>query len=183
MAISLFLNLLGMTLFLFLFWLKTKEDYSREIVFGTAFLIFFGMIAGYWVSINFFSGWFFWFEAFGAFLGFSLGVFKYSLRFFEVFEAAFLGILPWLALFFVAKNVYFSAFTLGLIALSVYLKAKYKTFLWYKSGRVGLAGLLTAGVFFMGRAVFWRGWGEIILSGICVFTIFLLVYNLARDKE
>lgn len=191
MLISLFLNLLGIVLFLFLFWRCLKEDYPREIVFGSAFLILLGVVIGYAVSLNYFPDWFFWLEAFGAFLGFSLGIFKYSLRFFEAFEAAFLGLLPWLAFLFVTRQIYISVFILGLITLSVYLKTKYKTFLWYKSGRIGLSGLLTAGVFFMARmvvAIFFptmvslTGKGEIILSGISAFTIFLLVYNLARSQ-
>jgi len=189
MLISLTLNLLGVVLFLFLFWRRLKEDYSREIVFGSAFLILLGVVIGFWLSTSFFPNWIFWFEAFGAFLGFSWGVFKYSLRFFEAFEASFLGLLPWLALFFVTKVIYVSMAILVLIVLFIYLNAKYKNFAWYKSGRIGVAGLLTAGVFFVGRAslaifnptmVSFAGRSEIILSAISAFTIFLLVYNLAK---
>lgn len=192
MIISLGLNAVGVILFLFLVWRRLKEDYSREIVFGVAFLVLLGILAGYLVSIRFFPAWFFWFEAFGALLGFSLGIFKYDLRFFETFEAVFFALLPWLLILFVRNAILISVFILSLILLFTFLDNKYKSFSWYRSGRIGLSGLLTAGVFFVARAaiatffpsvVSFAGRSEVILSGISAFTIFLLVYNLARSES
>ena len=57
-------------------------------------------------------------------------------------------------------------------------------------GILVLAGLLAAGVFFLVRAaialafpfvVSFLGLSEIVLSGVCAFTIFLLIYNLSKD--
>lgn len=182
---------MGIVLFLFFVWKRLKEDYSREVIFGTAFLILIGIIAGYLISIKFFPAWFFWFEGFGAFLGFSVGIFKYNLRFYEAFEAVFFALLPWLLILFLRSTILISLFIFGLIALFAFLDKKYKNFSWYKSGRIGLSGLLTAGVFFVARAAIatffpsvlsFAGRSEVVLSGISAFAIFLLVYNLARSE-
>jgi len=184
------INVIGIVLFLFLFWKKLKEDYSSNIIFGFSFFILLGAGLGFLASKYFFPHWFFWFEAFGAFLGFTVGIIKYNTRFFETYEALFMSFMPWLALFFLTREIYISVFILGLIVLSVYLKAKYKTFLWYKSGKVGLVGLLISEAFFLSRAVVallfpsvvsFLGLSDIVLSGVCVFTIFLLIYNLSKD--
>ena len=191
MFLDLFLNLVGLIVFLFLFWRKLKEDYSREIIFASAFWTVLGLASGSMVGGRYFPGWVFWFEAFGAFLGFSLGVFKYSLRFFEAFEAAFFALLPWLVFLNLIRNLILAGFAVALIGLYLYLNRSYKSFTWYKSGRIGLAGLLVAGAFFLARmilAIFaphmlsLAGRSEAILSGISAFTIFLLVYNLARSE-
>lgn len=191
LLISLVLNFLGLILFLFLFWRRLKEDYSREIVFSSAFWLVLGLGLGWVVAHQYFPAWVFWFEAFGALLGFSLGVFKYSLRFFETFEATFLALLPWLTLSSLWLAPVVAGFCLALILIGLYLNRRYKSFTWYKSGRIGLVGLVTAGTFFVGRAalaifnprmLFLAGRSEAILSGITAFTIFLLVYNLAKEQ-
>ncbi len=150
------------------------------------------------VSKYFFPHWFFWLEAFGAFLGFTLGIVKYNTRFFETYEALFISFLPWLTLFYLAEFIKKPGWAVGvivllnfgLILLFDFVSIRYKNFSWYKSGKIGLAGLLTSGVFFLTRAaialifpsvVSFLGRSEIILSGICAFTIFLLIYNLSKD--
>lgn len=186
-------------MFLFFLWRRLKEDYPKEIIFGVASLVLIGLLVGYLASFKFFPNWFFWFEAFGAFLGFSIGILKYDTRFFETFEAIFLGFLPWLSLFYLKNFISRPTVLLGvifvlnfaLLLLFDFLDIRYKNFSWYKSGRIGLSGLLTAGVFFLIRAaiatffpfvISFSGRKEIILSGLCAFTIFFLIYNLAKQE-
>ena len=190
--ISFFLNLLGIFLFLFLFWRRLKEDYSRQIVFSSAFFILLGLFSGSVVASNLFPSWFFWLTTFGAFLGFSLGIFKYSLRFYEAFEAAFFAFLPWQVFYYLGRSLFLAGFLVFLILFFNYLNGHYKGFGWYKSGRIGLAGLLVAGLFFLVRSalaivnpalLFLASQSEAVLSGISAFTIFLLVYNLAIESS
>ena len=191
-------NLVGVILFLFLFWKRLKEDYSSNIIFGLSFFVLLGVFLGYLTSRYFFPHWFFWFEAFGAFLGFAIGIIKFNTRFFETYEALFISFLPWLTLFYLAElikkpSLAIAVITLlnfSLILLFDFVSMRYKNFSWYKSGKIGLAGLLTSGVFFLLRAaiatmftsvISFLGLSEIILSGVCAFTIFLLIYNLSKD--
>lgn len=190
--------LVGILLFLFIFWKKLKEDYSSNIVFSLSFFILSGVLLGYLTSEYFFPHWFFWLEAFGAFLGFTIGIIKYNTRFFETFEALFIAFMPWLTLFYLAELInkpslgiaVVTFLNFGLILLFDFVSTRYKNFSWYKSGKIGLAGLLTSGVFFLTRAaiasllpsvVSFSGRSETVLSGVCAFTIFLLIYNLSKD--
>lgn len=189
--------LIGGVLFLFLIWRRLKEDYSANIIFSLEFFVLTGLLVGFLISLNFLPVWGFWLEAFGAFLGFSFGILKFNLRFFETFEAVFVAFLPWISLFYL--NSFFKSpgwvrgllfgFNFFLIFLFDFINLRYKNFSWYKSGRIGLAGLLTAGVFFLFRAaiatilpfmVSFSGRSEAILSGICAFSLFLLIFNLSK---
>jgi hypothetical protein len=199
MIVNSLVNLIGVLLFLFLFWRRLKEDYSSNIVFSICFLILLGISTGYLVSFYFFPRWFFWFEAFGAFLGLSFGIVKYDTRFFETYEALFISILPWLTMFYLTELIKKPSWQVAVVSLVNFLliilfdfvSVRYKNFSWYKSGKIGLAGLLTSGIFFLTRAaiatifpsvVSFLGLSEIILSGVCAFTIFLLIFNLSKEN-
>ena len=198
MIMNYLVNLVGILLFLFLFWKKLKEDYSSNIVFSFSSFVLSGVLLGYLTSRYFFPHWFFWLEAFGAFLGFAIGIIKYNTRFFETYEALFISFLPWITLFYLAELIkkpslavaVITLLNFGLILFFDFVSTRYKNFSWYKSGRIGLAGLLTSGVFFLTRAaiatllpsvVSFLGLSEIVLSGVCAFTVFLLIYNLSRE--
>lgn len=198
MIVNTLVNVVGIILFLFLFWRRLKEDYSSNIVFSSALFILAGILIGYLISTYFFPRWFFWFEAFGAFLGLSWGIVKFNTRFFETYEALFISFMPWLTLFYLAELIRKPGWAIAVVALLNFalillfdfVSIKYKSFSWYKSGKIGLAGLLTSGVFFLMRAaiatilpsmVSFLGLSEIVLSGVCAFTIFLLIYNLSKE--
>lgn len=199
MIVNSLVTITGIILFLFLFWRRLKEDYSSNTVFSSAFFVLLGVSVGYLISVYFFPRWFFWFEAFGAFLGISYGIVKYNTRFFETYEALFISFMPWLTLFYIAELIKKPSWAIAVVAfinfalilLFDFISVKYKSFSWYKSGKIGLAGLLTSGVFFLSRAaiatilpsmVSFLGLSEIILSGVCAFTVFLLIYNLAKEN-
>lgn len=185
--------------FLFIFWKRLKEDYASYMIFNTAFLILGGMILMGFLVERLAPSWWFWGATLGGFVGFLAGVLKYRMRFFETFEAASFGLLPWLGLIFFDDSVRnldlvsFGAFSVivGLIFLFYFLGEHYKNFTWYTSGRAGFAGLTTIGTFFIIRAAVallfpfvlsFVGKYEVVLSSVVAFTIFLFIYNLARKK-
>jgi hypothetical protein len=190
-------SLVGILTFLFLFWKKLKDDYVASFIFSTAFLIIFGIVIGSVVSAKFFPLWWFWLSLLGASLGFTLGIVKFKIRFYEAFEAAVVSLLLWLALFFLGDAVQnsspfslaISLFTWALIVLSYFLARTYKNFTWYRSGRLGFTGLAIAGLFFLIRATIalylpfmlsFVGIGEVFISGILAFITFLILFNLSR---
>ena len=199
MLFSVLSTILGVAVFLFLFWNKQREDYPSGEIFSTSFYILLGIGLGLIVSRSFFPSWWFWASAAGLSLGLSLGFFRYRFRFFETFEALVLGILPWLSLVFLSDSISsssifsFAAFVVvvALMALYHFLDRHYKSFSWYRSGRIGFSGLTVAGAFFLIRAAVASFFPfvlsfvvsvEAVLSGIAAFGLFLLTFNLARQE-
>ena len=170
-----------------------------ENVFTTAFYVVLGIAVATIVARRFFPQVWFWASLVGALLGTVLGVLRFKLRFFETLEAGVFGLLPWLSIVFLADSVRTSRassligffFFLFLIGLFSFLDSKYKGFSWYKSGRVGFAGLVVVGFTFLvrtGLAVVFEdvlslvGKGDAFLSGVVAFAAFLLLFNLARSS-
>ncbi|MBI1863819.1 hypothetical protein HYS03_01275, partial [Candidatus Woesebacteria bacterium] len=169
---SIIILTLGILLSLFLYWRRLKEDYSSEIVFKSFFgmllsgaigSLIFKMISSRIGSVFYFNPNELWF--WGAFLGFVVSCLwitrKLDLVFFEIFEAALVSfILIFGFVFFnyaVENHEAFSLivflFVLALVALFFFLDKKYKTFSWYKSGKVGFAGIFCSSLFFLARSV------------------------------
>ncbi len=199
MLVKIIINILGALVFLFFFWRRLREDYSGTQIFTTAFYILIGVGLGFLISFKFFPPWWFWISLIGVLLGLTLGIFRNKLRFFEVLEATLMAFFPWLFLVFLSDSIsksnpislIISALILGLIGGFYYLDNQYKGFVWYRSGRIGFAGITTAGLFFLIRmtlATFFSfvlsfsGKSDIFLSGICAFILFLLIYHLARSE-
>lgn len=197
MLVNVLINLAGVLISLFLFWRRLKEDYPSEVVFTTSFYMLLGILLGLLISKKFIPSFWFWGAFSGASLGILVGVLKYKLRIFEAVEAATLGLLPWLGIYFLSDSIInsslpsflaFFAITC-LVTLFAFLDAHYKNFTWYKSGRVGFSGLTTLALFFLLRAGFapffpfvvsFTGRQDAILSGVTAFAFFLLTFNLAR---
>lgn len=192
-------NLLGISSLLYVFWKRLKDDYHYEKIFNLVFLIVFSfIISGAVLSFipNIFS---FWIVLVAMFLGFYIGIRRQRMSFFESFDSFVIGCLPWLGilyLFDTTKNSSLSSF-IGfwfiLICMFVYfyINATYKTFNWYKSGRVGIAGIVTAILFFVLRAissvfmpnmVHTAGNYEIYLSASGALLLSILLYNLKKLK-
>ncbi len=197
---SLIANLSGVLIFLFIFWKRLKEDYASEIIFKAAFFILFGLLVGWVVAIQLFPNWFLWSEFFGLLAGLALSVYFLKIRFYESFEALVISVLPWLAFGFLADavvNSVLSSFLAFLIILlmvfiAYWLDTHYKSFVWYKSGKIGFAGTATLATIFVIRSVI-AGMGipmlsfvgkfEAVASGAAAFICFLLLYNLGRISE
>ena len=199
MLFSVASTILGVVIFLFIFWNKQREDYPSGEIFSTSFYILLGIGLGYALSREFFASWWFWASLAGLAAGLALGLLKYRFRFFEAFEALVIGIFPWLSLLFLSDSISsssifsFAAFVVivALMALYHFLDRHYKSFSWYRSGRIGFSGLTVAGVFFLIRAAVASFFPfmlsfvvsiEAILSGVAAFALFLLTFNLARQE-
>ncbi len=191
-------SLIGTATFLFIFWKKLKEDYLPDQIFMIAFYVIVGIVLGYFLSTKVLTSWWFWIEVIFSLLGLTAGLVRYKFRFYESFEAYVVGLLPWFSLVLFADSVLnanlssFIAFSfiIVLIGLYYFLDTHYKNFSWYASGRVGFAGLVTAGIFFLVRATLalfsipvlsLAGRLDSIFSGLVGFLMFFLVYNLARS--
>lgn len=198
---SLVTGLLGILVFMFIFWKRLREDYSSEIIFKAAFGIIFGEAVGFLFSLKFAPIAFFWLVILGGLIGLGFAIFKLRLKFYESFEALIIASLPWLAFVFLLDSVTHSSLSsflafiaiLVFVFISYYLDAHYKDFTWYRSGKIGFAGVVTLGIFFILRSVlaifdinmlsFVSSRAEAIISGAAAFICFVLLFNLARIKE
>ncbi len=198
MAVSIILNLLAAIVFLFLFWRRMREDYTANQIFTTAIYVILGGILGVAIAVKLVFVWWFWILLAGVFLGFGVGIWRFNLRFYETLDALIFSLLPWLAIFFLSDSIVnlalssliASVLVFGLVGLYWYLDSHYKNLTWYKSGKVGFAGLTTAAAFFLVRAALaipfgyvlsFSGKFEALISAITAFIFFLLIFNLSRQ--
>lgn len=198
--ITIALSLIGILIFLFVFWKRLREDYSETIIFTSAFYVLFGIFISDLIALYFFEKWWFWLGLLGGTIGIILAIFRFRLRVFEVVESGVLGSLALLSMVYLYSLVQdrdilagsATLICLALIILFVYFDKHYKDFTWYKSGRIGFSGLTILGLFFLIRAAvalffndmisFVSGY-EVVLSGVLAFVSFLTVFNLARVKS
>lgn len=181
-------NVLGFFLFLFLFWKSLKDDYQYERIFNLASLSLLGMMIGILTSHFTKSSYWFWIDLIGISLGFAFGLFKLRLKFYESFEGLVIGLLSWISLIYLSisiDNLSLSAFILFWIsavcvAMFYFLKSYYRTFSWYKSGRVGFAGVLTTAIYFLIRAI---SNNDPYMSASVAILFFLLLYVLSTHYE
>ena len=185
-------SLLGILVFLFLFWKRLRDDYAPEIIFKTAFFVLIG------TSLGYFS---FWFAIVGGLIGLGISVWINKVKFYEIFEALTIAAIPWIGLLFLANSVVKSSLIsfFGFLAMLVfafifyYLDLHYKNFTWYKSGRIGFSGLATSCLFFIVRIIlaiskinvisFLSLRIEIILSAGAAIICLVLLINLANGKK
>jgi hypothetical protein len=195
---SILTNLLGIFVFLFIFWKRLREDYSSEIIFKAAFNCLIGTGVGFSLSIAFMPTAFLWLSFLGSLIGLGFAVISLRVKFYETFEALVISAFPWISFVFLLDSATHSSLSsfLAFIAvlifvfISYYLDAHYKTFTWYKSGRIGFAGIVTLGLFFITRsllAIFGINMlsfvglrFEAIVSGVAALVCFALLVNLSR---
>lgn len=176
------------------------EDYSSAIIFTACFYIFIGVLVGYLIAAKFIPSWFLYIELLGAGAGLTFSIYKFKIRLYEGIEATVVSFLPWLGLFFLKDSVVnfslfsFVGFLILLILLFIfyYFDLHYKNLNWYRSGRIGFAGLATLGLFFLIRAavaifltgvVSFVGRSETVVSGALAFICFLAIFNLGKIKN
>ena len=198
---SILTNLVGVLVFLFIFWKRLREDYSSEIIFKTAFEILIGILAGSLLSSKFLPVGFFWLAILGALIGLAIVIFSLRVKFYETFEALIISSFPWISFVFLLDSITHSSLSsffafiaiLIFVFISYYLDAHYKNFTWYRSGKIGFAGIVTVALFFIARALlaifgismvsFVSLRFEALISGVAAFICFILLYNLAKIKE
>lgn len=200
MLVNLLANLLGVLVFLFIFWKRLREDYSSEIIFKTALYILTGIFLGSALFQKISPGWFFWGSFVGAVVGLGIAIYAQKVKFYETLEAFIISSLPWLSFVFLKDSVLNSSLSsfLGFIVIllmlfvSYYLDTHYKNFTWYRSGRIGFAGLAVAGLIFITRAgiaisqirvLSFGGRYEAIFSLTVASFCFLLLYILGRGVK
>lgn len=201
-------SVLGAISFLFIYWKKMRHDYTRDMVFASGFSILLLVISMTFISIyivryipatNIFDStqlWF-WGALVGYLIAFGLNIVNSKFKFFESLEASGIGLFIWLGFIFVANGInrrdlnslLASGLVIGLFMIYLILERKYRRFTWYKSGRVGFAGLTTLGLFFLirsmvsiygGSMLSLAGRVEVVLSSVLAFLLFFSVYHLSE---
>lgn len=200
MISDLLVSAVGGVISLFVFWRRLKEDYDKEQIFATVFFVLGGLFLGQIIAVWFLPIFWFWLVLAGEFLGLTLAIWRFRLHFYETLEAGVAAQLPWLTLVFLneaikkADFISFIGFCVlsGLIAIFHFADIHYKSFTWYRSGRIGIAGLLTLVIFFtlrMALAYFnapvlsFAGSSEKFLSLIALLAFGLMAAFLARQKK
>lgn len=197
MIYSLLLILFGSLWFSFVFWRRLKEDYINNQIFTSIIIIFLLTSAVYFISAKYLPRYTFWLSFLGFILGVAFSSSRFKLRFYETFESSIIAMFPFLSGIFLVDVVkHSSLFSLGAFAVTFsfqfiyrFINNRYKNFGWYKSGRIGFAGLTTLGIYFIIRGVVaiifpfvlsFSGSYETIISGTASFLLFLAVFDLSR---
>ena len=201
MLANILVAFLGTLIFLFLFWKRLKEDFVAEIIFKVASYILAGVLIGFIFAFKFSPDWFLWYSFAGAMLGMIFGVFTLRVKFYEALEAFTISFLPWLAFMFLEDSVVNSSLssflgftaTLVFIFVSYWFGDHYKNFTWYKSGKIGFAGLATLALIFLIRFTvaifgihvlsFVSQRYESVISGILALISLGLIFNLGRNDK
>jgi MFS family permease len=189
--------ILASAVFLYFFWKRLREDYPVNSVFSTAFYSLFGLILGYYCSFYLDNGWWFWTMYIGMILGLFVGVIRYKLRILEVYEAVVASSLCIYFLYFLYRALIFREIRFVIAAIVIllllvfyyFLDNRYRSFTWYKSGKVGFTGLTVSGVFFLIRSavsifnihmISFVGNIEVLISGFLALLYFLGLFVLSR---
>ena len=201
-------SILGVVSFLYIYWKKMRHDYTRDMVFASGFSIILLVLLTTFISFyivkyipvtNIFdsSQLWFWGAVTGYIIAFSLNIINSKFKFFESLEASSIGLFAWLGFISVASGIanqdleslLASGVVVILFMIYLVLERKYRRFTWYKSGRVGFAGLTTLGLFFLirsgisiygGSMLSLAGRVEIVLSSVLAFLLFFSVYHLSE---
>lgn len=186
--------------FLFIFWKKLKEDYSSSIIFSTGFTVIFALLLGTLLSRQFLPLYWFWVALLFISIATFWSVFRLKLKLFEVIEAVFAGIIPWLSFVFLYDSIKVKSFySLGIFVVLVgvyflyfFLNGSYKKFSWYVSGKIGFSVLASIGVLFLARGLAsltafdmlsFTGKLDTAFSGAVAVASFLTIFYLARQVE
>lgn len=200
MILNFLIGFTGVILFLFVFWKRLKEDYSSNIIFNSGMAVLSGIFLGFFLAKIFAPQWFFWTSFLGSIIGMTLMILKYKLKFYETVEALVLAEMPLVSLIFFKDSVLksslnsFLAFVASLVLIfAVYwLDLNYKKFTWYKSGKIGFAGIAGGIIFFFTRTVIaifgismisFVGKIDLIFSAVLTIFFTILLVKLERLKE
>jgi hypothetical protein len=195
---SVFTNLVGVLVFLFIFWKRLKDDFSSDIVFKVASYVLVGIFVGYSISLWLIKPYFLWFGFLAGIIGLLIAVYLTKVKFYETFESVVVASLPWIGFIFLLNSTQASSLSsflgflgiLILVFISYFLDTHYKTFSWYKSGRIGFTGVailfliflirLSLAILKIGMLSFVSLPFELLLSGMGMVTCLVLFYNLSK---
>lgn len=206
-------HLIGIILFLFFYWRSLREDHTSQEIFSSSLIIIGAILTGSLIGsalvpvvgpTRIFSprGLWFWGAAIGLVLGFIYTHKKYKFRLFEMIETVCIASLFWLLTLSIREAIW--PISIGfalLILLFFFLKKNYRRFNWYKSGKVGFAGLASLAIFFLLRGIlaiffydamvsFGRSNGyslligriDALISATIAFCFILCIYTLSKSK-
>lgn len=171
---------IGVFFFAFFIWRKLKEDYESDQIFTFILVLTSLGILGWWL-------WEFWASIFALSLIVIYWWGKRGFRMFEIVDA----VSPawfWFSGFLFLANRSQPEAAVSFFSLLVYfiLLARYRTFSWYPSGKVGFAGLASLGVFFLANFIveilfsyvlsFEMNTFDLILSLFSALMLFAVVY-------
>ncbi len=153
------LNIFASFLFLFLFWGRLKEDYLSDQIFNSGIITLAGIVVGIIFTKFLGAEYWFWLSLTGALLGLVLASNNNKINFFELFDIFVASALPWLVIANLSSllndanyaSIIWTIFALLLIFIFIFVEKRYKGFSWYRSGKIGFAGLFTIGVLFLIR--------------------------------
>lgn len=192
MFLMIIANILGFFFFLYFLWRKLKEDYQYERIFNLGFSTIIGIFISHLFILYFHLSYQFWIYLLGAILGSSFLVVKQRMKFFEVFEGLTVGLYAYSIIVYLSDAITskslnsFLLFWFSSISMLVYfyLNSKYRSFVWYKSGRVGFSSMVSLIIFFISRAVMFRSnLLEVIFSVSATLLLIGLLYNLSRSED
>jgi len=192
--------LLAAYVFVFLFWKKLREDYLPSQIFTASLISLSGLLLFTFSLNKLNSGWWFWWGFLGSIIGLFAAIYKFNMKIFETLDAWIFAGLTSLASIYLIKsintkereNLLIFGSTLILLVIYRYLNKNYKKFTWYRSGKVGFAGLTVFAIFFVMRftvALFYPamlsfvGTGELLLSGGMILVSLILYLNLAKVEK
>lgn len=201
--------LAGSLVYLFVFWRRLKEDYSTNLIFNSAFFILtttltlalvFYLSSRLIQSSRVFDAHGLWF--WGGFTGFIAGVTfcvtKFKLKAVETYEASVIGLMYVIVMLYALNaietrqpfSLIFAAIAVICTVLFYIVDRRYRSFHWYKSGKVGFSGLFSSGLYFLSRIVIAYfspatfsviGKLDSVLSAVVAFLIFFSLYNLSES--
>ena len=198
MILNIALGVVAGLMYLFLFWRHLKDDYVSNQIFTTGFFtIAFIAIVAYLSQLLVSTLWF-WLCIVAVGVSTFVNSYRFRMRKIEVAEAQVVGLMPALALLYLAsyfadqdiKNIAGFGIVLLLFILFFVFNNSYKRFSWYRSGRVGFAGFATLGFLFLARAIVainfpfmisFVGALEIYSSLVASVTAFAVLIYLARQ--
>jgi len=198
MILEIPLGILGIVLFLFLYWRRLKDDYVANHIFTSALIIVLSLFFGLFIASFVVPLWWFWIALVSLVCGILVSVKKFRMRVNEVADAVFMAVLPLYMFSFFAyfgstrdfRGVIGSLCVLFIFIAFFVFDANYKQLSWYKSGKIGFSSLASMGIllfmralvaFLFGNMVSFVGGYEIYLSGIFSIVSFGTLAYLSRN--
>ena len=198
MFVRIFFIFLGFFIPAFIFWKKLKDDYLEENLFSSIFYIFTGISAGFLLSRLVLPEFWFWLTLIGSVSGLAVSLHRFKFNLYEILDGYTFSQLSIILLIFFydfLENMKLSSgggfFLIVLFfGLFLFLDKRYKSYTWYKSGKVGFTGLVVIGLFFLTRAgvavtfpdmLSLVGRNDAIISGVVAFAAYLMLFNLSKE--
>lgn len=193
-------NILGVILLFFLLWKRLKDDYHYEKIFNLGSIVLIGVVVVDVATRYFLQNYWFWIQVVVILALFLWVLSKQKLKFFESLDALIIGLLPWLGLGYLVDSIKnsslssFLSFWIILLFIFAYffLDSQYRRFTWYRSGRVGFAGVVVACLLFISRIILYLIYPQTTsyvsiydpyLSATFAIVFLFLTYKLTFSKE